>query len=191
MKKLILTLVLILASVAGAAEQVALTTSAGLGGTVTAPDTNVYLCDANTLVTITATPSNGYRFISWTGTKNDYCRITGTLDPNIIGDYGPIGTYNNQPVYHYNHYYVFKNNTNWAIDGGPGENADVFWAHDTLLGDWEEGALGTGILTVSEISAIITDSSAISTTVFMDANCTITANFSLDHAYVYPWGSRK
>ena len=48
-------------------EQFDVTTSSGTGGSVTIPGEGTFTYDAGTVVSLVATPANGYQFVNWSG----------------------------------------------------------------------------------------------------------------------------
>jgi hypothetical protein len=161
-------------------NEFSLTTYAGTGGTVSPSGTNWY--DYNTAVTIVATPRAGYHFTSWTVAQY---KVSGTLSPDATGDYLAISWFYEMPYYARigGAWWLYRTDlgTCFVVDaayesGMPGH----FWKKTgaTLDGSYVPTLAATGTATVSILGTNIADTTSASTTIIMDANCAVVANFA-------------
>jgi hypothetical protein len=81
-----------------------------------------------------------------------HLNVSGTLDPNVAGDYSQVGTSNGQPVYFNGTFYIsYSYDGEWVIDTGvatPGSSG-FLWLNDALLGDYLPSDDATGTATVA------------------------------------------
>jgi hypothetical protein len=151
-------------------RQYDLTTSSTEGGSVTEPGEGVFTYDVGTVVDLIATPGEGYRFVEWTGdvgTIADVHAATTTITMN--GDYSIITNFVKQ-------YNLTISSTEGGSVTGPGEDTftyDVGTVVDLIAtpgaGYWFvewTGDVGT-----------IADVHAATTTITMNGDYSITANF--------------
>ncbi len=156
-----------------------LTTTAGTGGTVTAPATSPTAHDSGAVVTITAAPSPGYHFVNWTGdvgTVADVNAVSTTLTMN--------GSYAITANFAINTYTL----TTTAGTGG------TITAPATSPTTHNSGALVTitaapspGYHFVNWTGDVgtVADVNAVSTTLTMNGNYTIVAHFAINIYYVF------
>ena len=163
-----------------AIDQKTLTTSSSAGGSVTTPGEGAYPYDHGSSVAITATAQPNYHFVNWTGTAVDAGKVadagsastTVTMDADytlqanfaidektltISSTAGGSVTTPGEGAFPYDH------GTSAAVTAAPDDNYHfVAWTGTAV----DAGKVG--------------DASAASTTVTMDANYTLQANFAID-----------
>jgi uncharacterized protein YkwD len=151
-------------------EQRNLTVSSTAGGSVTLPGEGTFACNAGGVAELVASPDAGHRFAGWTGdvdTIDDVQAASTTI--TMDGDYSVTANFVPQ--------YVLETD---STDGGdvtiPGEGAAVYDAGAVVellaeadAGYWFAGWTGD-VDTIDDVEAA-------STTIAMNGNCSITANF--------------
>jgi len=152
------------------AEQYSLTVSSTAGGSVTLPGEGTFACNAGTMADLVASPDAGHRFVSWTGdvdTIDDVEAASTTITMNE--DYSITANFVPQ--------YVLETD---STDGGevttPGEGASVYDA-GAVVGLLAEAETGYRFANWTGDVDTIDDVEAASTTITMDGNYSITANF--------------
>jgi preprotein translocase subunit YajC len=152
------------------ARQYDLTTSSTEGGSVTEPGEGVFTYDEGTVVDLVAEPADGYRFVEWTGdvgTIADVYDATTTITMN--GDYSITAEF-------VTIYDLSISSTEGGSVTTPGEGVFTYDEGEVidLLAEAEEDYLfveWTGDV------GTIADVYAASTTITMNGDYTITANF--------------
>jgi len=77
--------------------------------------------------------------------------VTGTLDPDITGDYYIVNTYNGENLYQEINglFFIWYDNTNWVISRAAGTNGEQYWKSATLESDYTAYGDADGTATVS------------------------------------------
>jgi hypothetical protein len=149
-----------------------LTISSTEGGEVTIPGAGTSTYDEGTVVNLVATPDAGYRFVNWTGNVATIANVTAASTTiTMNGDYSITAEFAWQ-------YYLSINSTAGGSVDEPGEG--VFPCDEgsvvDLVAEAEESyhfVQWTGnVSTIANVSAA-------STTITMNSNYSITANFIL------------
>ena len=167
-------------------NQVSLTTSTTTGGTITTPGAGVYWYGYNAVAPIVAPASTGYHFVDWTTTS--YV-VSGTLSPDATGYYFNMGfdSYGNRYYQRTDGAYflqLYYPTNKWTISTTLGGLGAGYW--ELLDGFAPPGAYAvfptyTGVATVAAATVpTIADVNSASTTIIMDANYAVTANFAAD-----------
>jgi len=151
-----------------------LTTSSTAGGSVTDPGEGVYTYDEGTVVDLVATPGAGYLFVEWTGdvgTIDDVYAASTTITMN--GDYSITANFEEIPSVQYD---LTTSSTGGGSVTTPGEG--VFPYDEGTVVDLA-ATPGAGYLFVEWIGDVgtIDDVYAASTTITMNGDYSITANF--------------
>jgi hypothetical protein len=142
------------------------------GGSVDEPGEGVFPCDEGSVVTLVATPDAGYRFVNWTGNVATIANVTAASTTiTMNGDYSITAEFAWQ-------YYLSVNSTAGGNVTTPGEG--VFPCDEgsvvDLVAEAEESyhfVQWTGnVSTIANVSAA-------STTITMNGDYSITANFIL------------
>ena len=162
-------------------KQYHLVTSSTGGGWVTEPGEGVFVYDVGTVVDLIATPDEGYRFVEWTGgvgTIADVHAATTTIIVN--GDYSMTANFVKQ-------YDLTASSTEGGWVTEPGEGLfiyDVGTVVDLVAtkGEGYRFVNWTGdVGTIADVHATVT-------TITMDSDYSITANFEKSSTPP-PWGS--
>ena len=151
-----------------------LTVNAGTGGTITAPPTSPSTRNPGEVVTITATPNTGYHFVNWTGNVSTVANVnSASTTVTMNGDY--TITANFAINTHTLTYTAGAGGTITAPATSP--TTHNYGAVVTITAVPNTGyhfVNWTGnVSTVSNVNAA-------STTITMNANYSITANFAID-----------
>jgi uncharacterized protein YkwD len=158
-------------------EQFDLATSSTTGGSVTVPGEGTFTYDAGTVISLTASPDAGYRFVGWSGdvgTIDNVNAASTTISMN--GDCSTTANFEPIPTVRYNL-------TITAAGGG--------WVTSPGMGTFSYDA-GTVVNLVALPACVyqyqfvnwtgdvgtIANTNAASTTITMDGDYSITANFS-------------
>jgi hypothetical protein len=156
-----------------------LTYTAGAGGTITAPATSPTTHDSGAVVTITAAPNTGYHFVNWTGdvsTVGDVNAASTTITMN--GNYAitanfAINTYT----------LTYTAGTGGTITA-PATSPTT---HDSGAVVTITAAPNTGYHFVNWTGDVgtVANVNAASTTITMNGNYTIVAQFAINIYYIY------
>jgi hypothetical protein len=154
--------------------QYTLTTTAGTGGTITAPPTSPTTHDAGEVVIITAAPSTGYHFVNWTGdvsTVDDVNAASTTITMN--GDYSITANFAIDT-----HTLTVAAGTGGTITAPP----SPVTTHDygSVVSIIAASATGYHFVDWTGDVSTVDDVNAASTTITMEGDYSITANFAID-----------
>jgi hypothetical protein len=153
--------------------KVALTTSSTAGGSVTTPGEGAFIYNVGTVVSLVASPASGYRFVNWTGNVGTIANVNAASTTiTMNGDYSITANFV-RLVQQYNL-------TILSTDGGsvtvPGEGT---FAYDegTVVNLTAEAVPGYLFVIWTGDVGTITNVIAATTSITMNGNYTITANF--------------
>ena len=150
-----------------------LNTSGTAGGSVTTPGEGTFTYDEGTVVDLVATPNAGYRFVNWTGNVGTIANVNAaTTTITMSGDYSITANFEEIPEYDL---------TISSTEGGsvttPGEGTFTY-AEGTVVNLVAEAEGGYHFVNwIGDVGTIANVNNA-TTTITMDDNYTITANFS-------------
>lgn len=157
--------------------QYTLTISAAEGGEINTPSEEISGYDEGTVVPIVALPHTGYRFVNWTGDVNAVANINGaSTTVTMSGDYSIAANFVKQ--------YVL---TIDSTDGG-----EVITPSERTF-SYDEGAIVVLVAQADEDYKFlrwtgdedtVADTSAASTTITMESDCVVTANFIPEYVYL-------
>jgi uncharacterized repeat protein (TIGR02543 family) len=152
----------------------ALTTSSTAGGSVTSPGEGAFLYDVGTAVNLVATPASGYAFVNWTGDVGTVANVNdASTTITMNGDYSIRANFVRTVI----QYDLTISSTYGGSVIVPGEGT---FAYDegTIVNLVAEAA-GTGWLFLSWTGDVgtVANVNAASTTITMNGDYTITANF--------------
>jgi uncharacterized repeat protein (TIGR02543 family) len=151
-----------------------LTVAAGTGGTITAPPSPVTTHDYGSVVSITAAPSTGYHFVNWTGdvsTVDDVNAASTTITMN--GDYSITANFAIDT-----HTLTVAAGTGGTITAPP----SPVTTHDygSVVSIIAASATGYHFVDWTGDVSTVDDVNAASTTITMEGDYSITANFAID-----------
>jgi len=154
--------------------KVALTTSSTVGGSVTIPGEGAFIYDGGTVVDLVAEAQDGYRFVNWTGNVGAIANVNSASTTITVNDnYSITANFKHIPT---GKVALTTSSTAGGSVTAPGEGAFTYDAGAVvdLVAEAEEGyrfVNWTGdVGTVANVSAP-------STTITMDDDYSITANF--------------
>ncbi len=152
----------------------ALSVSGNTGGSVTVPGVGTFTYEAGTVVSLTATPASGYRFVRWTGdveTVADANSASTTI--TIDGDYSIEASFEEIPPDRYN---LTLSSTTGGSVTSPGEGTFVYHEGEVVnLAAEAEG--GYQFVSWTGDAGTIEDVEAVSTTISISGDLSITASF--------------
>jgi uncharacterized repeat protein (TIGR02543 family) len=156
------------------AEQYSLTVSGSAGGSVTTPGEGTFAYDAGMVVSLVAAPAVGYQFVDWTGdvgTIADIDAASTTIAVN--GDYSV--TANFEAIAPVQYGLTVSSGAGGSVTA-PGEGT---FTYDTGMVVSLVAAPATGYQFVNWTGDVdtIDNAEAVSTTITMSGDCSITANF--------------
>jgi len=164
------------------AGQYSLTISSTAGGSVTMPGEGTFICDAGTVVSLAATPATGYQFVNWTGdvdTIDNVESASTTVSMNggcsITANFEPIPTVRYDLT-------ITSTGGGWVIN--PGKGTFTYDA-GTLVSLVAFPASGYGFVNWTGDMNTIENADAASTTITMNDNYSIRANFKAIPASQY------
>jgi len=147
-----------------------LTISSTVGGNVTTPGEGVFPCDEGTIVDLVATPDAGSRFVKWTGdvgTLNDVNAAATTI--TMYGDYSITAEFVKQ-------YDLTISSTEGGSVTEPGEDTFTYNEEEVVDLIAEADACYEFINWTGDVDTIA-DVYAATTTITMNGDYSITANF--------------
>jgi len=154
-----------------------LTISSTEGGSVITPGEGILTYDEGTDVDLVAVAEEGYRFVNWSGDVSSIADLNAaSISVTMNGDYSIAANFIAQ-------YVLTIDSTDGGEVTAPGEGT---FTYDTgavvvLVAEPEEGykfVNWTGDV------ATVANTTLASTTIMMDDDCAVTANFVLDHVYL-------
>jgi hypothetical protein len=151
-----------------------LTTTAGVGGTITAPPTSPTTHSAGAVVTITAAPNTGYHFVNWTGDVGTVANVNATSTTiTMNGNYAitanfAINTYT----------LTYTAGAGGTITAPP--ISPTTHDHGTVVTITAAPNTGYHFVNWTGDVSTVADVNAASTTITMNGNYAITANFAIN-----------
>jgi uncharacterized repeat protein (TIGR02543 family) len=147
-----------------------LTISSTAGGSVTLPGERAFTYDAGTVVSLSATPATGYQFVKWTGDVGTIANInTASTTITMNGDYSIMATF----------VAVYDLNISSTAGGSvtlPGGGAFTY-DDGTVVSLTATPATGYQFVNWTGDVGTIANINAASTTITMNGDYSITANF--------------
>ena len=183
--KLASVLLLVLALIAGMVgcpadpeptppNEYTLSISSTAGGQVTTPGEGTFTYDEGATANLVASPASGYSFAGWTGDVGSIANTRATSTTiTINGDYSITASFQVIPAARYS---LTVSSTEGGSVPAPGEGIFTYDA-GTVVELVAEPDDGYGFTEWTGSVGAITDVRAASTTITMNAYCTITANF--------------
>jgi len=154
------------------ATQYSLTISSTTGGSVTMPGEGIFSCNMGVVVILVATPASGYQFVNWTGDLGTIASVNAAITTITMNDDYSI-TANFEEIQEYDL-------TIASTAGGsvtlPGEGTFAYDA-GTVVSLAATPASGYRFINWTGDVSTIADINAASTTITMNDDYSITANF--------------
>ncbi|MCE5249036.1 InlB B-repeat-containing protein [bacterium] len=159
-------------------KQYALTLAVNMTGwgTTSPSEVAAHMYDEETVVSITATPASGYRFVSWTGTVASSTSASTTV--TVTGNMTVTANFEKIPTTQYT-LTMAVNNTEWGTTS-PSAGAHTYDSGTVVT---VTASPATGYRFVSWTGTVASSTSA-STTVTVTGNMTVTANFEKIPQYI-------
>lgn len=156
------------------AEQCSLTVSSSAGGSVTTPGEGTFVYDPGTVVSVVAAPATGYQFVNWTGDVGTIADINAAFTTiTVNGDYSVAADFEEiAPV----QYSLTVSSSAGGSISLPGEGTFTYDA-GTAVSLVAAPATGYRFANWTGDVDTIDDVEAASTTITIDADCSITADF--------------
>jgi len=158
-----------------------LTISSTAGGSVTTPGVGTHTYDKGTVVNLVASPASGYRFVNWTGNVGTIADVhDASTTITINGDYSITANFKEIPEYDL----TISSTTGGSVTT-PGEGAFTY----------DEGTVVNLVATPDTCCyfvnwtgdvGTIANINAASTTIIMNDNYSITANFEEEETVTFP-----
>jgi len=159
-----------------------LTVSSTEGGSVTIPGQGVFTYDESTVVDLVATAGVGYQFVEWTGdvgTVADVYAASTTITMN--GDYSVIANFEEIPLVQYD--LTISSTTGGSVTT-PGEGVFTY-GEASVVGIAAEAEEGYGFVQWTGSIVTVANVYAASTTITMNGDYSITANFEEISSFQY------
>jgi len=152
-------------------RQYNLTTSSTAGGTATTPGQGTFTYDAGTVVSLVATPTSGYQFVNWTGNVGTIANVNAaTTTITMNGDYSITANF---IIRQYN---LTTSSTAGGTVTTPGVGTRTYDA-GTVVSLVATPTSGYRFVNWTGSVGTIANVNAASTTITMNSNYSITANF--------------
>ena len=156
------------------AQQYDLTIASTAGGSVTMPGEGVFSCDMCVAVNLVATPSSGYQFVNWTGNVSTIANVNAAITTiTLNGDYSITANFEAIPAGQYS---LAIASSGCGFVNTPGEG--IFdYDYGTVV-DLMANIVGDNAFVewTGDVSTIA-DVEDATTTITMNGNYAITANF--------------
>jgi len=183
---IILTLTILMSGVLSCAEPIAeepvqytLTISSSDGGSVTTPGEDTFAYDEGTVVDLVATADSGYYFVEWTGDVDTVASVTAAATAiTMSGDHSIAASFLEIPSTQYN---LSISSTTGGSVTSPGEG-NFTYDDGTLVSLVASPASGYRFVEWTGDVDTVADIDAASTTITMNGDCSITANFAEPYA---------
>jgi len=151
-------------------RQYNLSTFSTAGGTVTTPGQGTFIYDAGTVVSLVATPASGYRFVNWTGNVSAVEDVYGAATTiTMNGDYAITANFIKQ-------HDLNTNSTEGGLAMEPGEGVFTY-DEGTVVDLVATPDAGYRFIEWTGDVGTIANVNATSTTITMNGDYAITANF--------------
>jgi uncharacterized repeat protein (TIGR02543 family) len=155
-------------------DQLALTVSSTVGGSVTVPSEGTFAYSIGTLVTLVATPATGYRFVSWSGDAGNIANVTSaTTSINMQSNYSIIANF--EPISAIT-YSLSIFSTTGGLVTSPGQGT-FGYVGGTVVNLVASAAAGYRFVNWTGSVSTLGNVNAALTTITMQGNYAITANF--------------
>jgi uncharacterized repeat protein (TIGR02543 family) len=155
-------------------DQLALTVSSTVGGSVTVPSEGTFAYSIGTLVTLVATPATGYRFVSWSGDAGNIANVTSaTTSINMQSNYSIIANF--EPISAIT-YSLSIFSTTGGLVTSPGQGT-FGYVGGTVVNLVASAAAGYRFVNWTGSVSTLGNVNAALTTITMQGNYSITANF--------------
>ncbi len=152
-----------------------LTVGSSAGGSVTSPGENTFTYDAGTSVNLVATPTDGYRFVNWTGDVGTVAnRNAASTTITINGNYSITANFEEIADYEL----TISSGAGGSVTS-PGEGT-FSYEPGTVVDLVATPDSGYGFLNWTGNVGTIDDRESASTTITMNGDYSITANFEAD-----------
>ncbi len=160
--------------------QFGLTISSTTGGSVTEPGEGTFAYDEGTVVSLVATPDTGYRFVEWTGNVSTLADVN-AAETNITmnGDYSIIADFEQIPQPPPGKFNLTISHTTGGSVTVPGEGTFAYNT-GTVVSLVATPTSGYKFVNWTGNVGTIANANAASTTITMNGNYLITANFEED-----------
>ena len=156
------------------AQQYDLTTASTAGGSVTTPGEGIFSCDMLVAVILEATPSNGYRFVNWTGDVDTIANVdAASTTITLNGDYSITANFEAIPAVQYR---LYISSVGCGFVNTPGEG--FFHYNEGTVVELVANIVGdNSFVEWSGDVSTIADVEDATTTITMHGDYAITANF--------------
>jgi len=154
-----------------------LTISSTTGGSVTEPGEGTFTYDEGTMVSLVVTPDTGYRFVEWTGDVDDVDNVNAAeTNINMNGDYSITANFEQIPQIPPGQFGLTISSTTGGSVTTPGEGTFVY-DDGAVVGLVAAPTSGYKFINWTGDVSTIADVNAASTTITMNNDYSITANF--------------
>ena len=154
-----------------------LTITSTTGGSVTSPGEGTYVCGAGMVVGLVATPTSGYQFVNWTGDVDNIANVESASTTIAVNGDSSIRA-NFQQVSPGQFSLTISSTTGGSVTA-PGEGAFTY-DDGAVVSLTAIAASGYYFVNWTGDVGTIDDVNASSTTIAMNSNCSVRANFSAD-----------
>jgi uncharacterized protein YbdZ (MbtH family) len=153
-----------------------LTISSTAGGSVTAPGEGVFTYPFCTEVSLVATPDSGYQFVNWTGDVQAVVDVNSasTIITSMDGNYSIVANFEQIPAQQFS---LTTSSTTGGSATEPGEGTFLYDA-GTVVSLVASPASGYYFVNWSGDVDTMANANSLSTTITMEGNYSITANFA-------------
>jgi len=153
-------------------EQFGLTISSTAGGSVTVPGEGAFSCDVGVVVILVANPASGYQFVNWTGDVDTIANVNAAITTITMNDdYSITANFEEIPEYDL----TIASNAGGSVTL-PGEGAFTY-DPGTVVSLAATPATGYQFVNWTGDVGPIANVNAASTTITMNGDYSITANF--------------
>jgi len=164
-------------------EEYTLTIASTAGGEVTDPGEGPFTYDEGTVVDLVATPASGYVFVNWTGDTGAIADVNAASTTiTINGNYSITANFDERPT---DQYQLIISSTDGGSVVTPGEGA-LTYEEGTVVDLVATAATGYVFVNWTGDTGTIADINAPSTTITMNADYSITANFAQVEGVAFP-----
>lgn len=154
-----------------------LTITSTTGGSVTSPGEGTYACTAGTVAGLVATPASGHQFVNWTGDVANIANVESAS--TTIAVYGHSSIRANFEQVSPGQFSLTTSSTTGGSVTAPGEGT-LTYDDGAVVSLTATAASGYHFVNWTGDVGTIDDANASSTTIVMNSNCSVRANFSAD-----------